>query len=208
MCKKAGIIDGRYKANMKTGNKNLEESVTKLMAKITVAGLVLVMFAGCSTGSRYADLDEFMAEIQSRPKPPMIPLPTFEPYQAFTYGAQALRSPFVPPVILPPGEEATRLANLGVKPPPNHVKQFLEKFSLASLMMVGTLARDDNIWALIKDGEDTVHMVKIGDYMGTNYGKVESIDDNRIDITEIVGDSNGGWARRPRTIVLTPAAGK
>ncbi|MDH5738250.1 MAG: pilus assembly protein PilP, partial [Gammaproteobacteria bacterium] len=85
--------------------------------------------------------------------------------------------------------------------------QYLEKFNITSLSMVGTLAKEDDIWALIKDAEGGVHMVRIGDYMGTNYGKVESIDDKRIDISEIVSDGHGGWLRRPRTIVLTEAGG-
>lgn len=162
--------------------------------------LVLLLIAGCSSGD-FTDLREFMAEVEQRPKGKIAPLPAFEAYQAFGYGAQSLRSPFVPPIVLPPKTDV-QMENIGVKPPPNHVKQFLEKFSIASLVMVGTLSKEDSIWALIKDSEGGVHRVQIGDYMGTNFGKVESIDDARIDITEIISDGQGGWLRRPRTIAL------
>jgi type IV pilus assembly protein PilP len=38
--------------------------------------------------------------------------------------------------------------------------------------------------------------------MGSQWGQIESIDDARIDITEIVSDGAGGWLRRPRSIEL------
>lgn len=174
--------------------------------RLIVVSLAMALLAGCSADSKYADLDKYMVEVQAREKPAIEPLPTFEPYQAFAYGAQALRSPFVPPLILPPDVEAERIANIGVTPPQNHVKQFLERFSLASLSMVGTMSRESEIWALIKDSDGGVHMVQIGDYLGANYGKVESIDDNRVDITEIVSDSHGGWLRRPRSIIMTQSS--
>ncbi|MCB1693939.1 MAG: pilus assembly protein PilP, partial [Pseudomonadales bacterium] len=47
-----------------------------------------------------------------------------------------------------------------------------------------------------------VHRVQVGDFMGTNWGKIESINDTRIDLTEIVSDGQGGWLRRPRTLEL------
>lgn len=160
-----------------------------------------LLISGCSSDSKYGDLREFMAEVERLPKGKVAPLPVFEPYQAFGYGAQTLRSPFTPPIVLPEKTREQQI-NIGVKPPPNHVKQFLEKFSIASLVMVGTLSKEDSIWALIKDSDGGIHRIQIGDYMGTNYGKVESIDDVRVDITEIVSDGQGGWLRRPRTIVL------
>lgn len=38
--------------------------------------------------------------------------------------------------------------------------------------------------------------------MGDQWGQIESIEDARIDITEIVSDGAGGWLRRPRTVEL------
>ena len=68
--------------------------------------------------------------------------------------------------------------------------------------MVGTLQQDDSTWALVQDDQGGVHRVQVGDYMGASWGKIESINDARIDITEIVTDGVGGWLRRPRTIEL------
>ncbi|MDZ7685176.1 MAG: pilus assembly protein PilP [Gammaproteobacteria bacterium] len=152
-----------------------------------------------------ADLRAFMKEVERRQYPPIRPLPEFEPYQPFTYGAANLRSPFEPPIVVPEPTEQ-QIANRGVKPPQNHVKQYLERFDLSNLSMVGTLQQDNSMWALIEDAEGGVHRVQVGDYMGTNYGQIESINDSRVDIVEIVSDGQGGWLRRPRSIGLASSS--
>jgi len=48
-----------------------------------------------------------------------------------------------------------------------------------------------------------VHRVTAGDYMGTNHGRIESIDDTRLELEEIVSDGAGGWLRRSRTVQLS-----
>jgi len=156
---------------------------------------------GCSNGDQFGDIRGFMAEVEGRPKGQIVPLPEFKPYQPFTYGAANRRSPFEPPVVVSP-KTAEQRKNIGVKPPKDHVKQYLERFSLASLAMVGTLQQNNATWALIEDNTGGVHRVQVGDYMGSQWGQIESIDDNRIDITEIVTDGASGWLRRPRTIEL------
>lgn len=162
---------------------------------------MIAFLTACSSGDQFADLRAFMAEVEKKPRGTIAPLPEFEPYQPFTYGAANLRSPFEPPIVVPPQTEEQR-RNIGVKPPQDHVKQYLERFNIAALTMVGTLQQDNSTWALIEDNTGGVHRVQVGDYMGTNWGKIESINDTRIDITEIVSDGQGGWLRRPRTIEL------
>ena len=101
-----------------------------------------------------------------------------------------------------PDRKESQKRNIGVTPPKDHVKQYLERFNLAVLSMVGTLQQENETWALIQDGDGGVHRVRVGDYMGSNWGKIDSINDARIDITEIVSDGGDGWLRRPRTIEI------
>ena len=158
-------------------------------------------FVACSSSGRYADIDAFMAEVESRPKGQIAPLPEFQPYQPFAYASSNLRSPFEPPIIIPPTPPGGN-ANLSVKPPENHVKQYLERFNLAALNMVGTLGREEETLALIKDSEGGVHPVRVGDYLGTNWGRIETITTSRVDIIEIVGDGKEGWLKRARALEL------
>jgi type IV pilus assembly protein PilP len=163
--------------------------------------LAMLLLAGCAGGDQFADLRDFMKEVEEKPRGTIAPLPEFESYTAFTYGAANKRSPFEPPVVVPP-RSSEQKKNLGVKPPLNHVKEYLERFQLASLAMVGTLQKDNSTFALIEDSQGGVHRVQVGDYMGDKWGQIESIEDARIDITEIVSDGAGAWLRRPRTVEL------
>ena len=51
-------------------------------------------------------------------------------------------------------------------------------------------------------GADSVHRVKVGDYLGRNHGRITGIEENRVDVVEIVPDGEGGWLERPRTLSL------
>jgi type IV pilus assembly protein PilP len=169
--------------------------------KLCVLMLATLLLAGCAAGDQFADIRNFMKEVENKPRGTIAPLPEFESYTAFTYGAANQRSPFEPPIVVAP-RTAEQKKNLGVKPPQNHAKEYLERFQLASLSMVGTLQKDNSTFALIEDSQWGVHRVKVGDYMGDKWGQIESIEDARIDITEIVSDGAGGWLRRPRTVEL------
>ena len=171
------------------------------MKKLLTICLMTGLLAGCGGGDQFADIRSFMPDVEQKPRGTIAPLPEFESYQAFTYGASNTRSPFEPPVIVPP-KTAEQKKNIGVKPPKNHVKQYLERFPLSALAMVGTLQKDNSTFALVEDSQGGVHRVQVGDYMGDKWGQIESIEDTRIDITEIVNDGAGGWLRRPRTVEL------
>lgn len=162
----------------------------------------LAALAGCAGGDRFADIREFMAEVESRPRERIAPLPEFEAYRPFAYGAADRRSPFEPSVVAQP-KTARRNRDAGVRPPENHVKQHLERFPLSALAMVGSLRKGDLVHALVQDTRGGVHRVQPGDYMGDRWGRVESIDDTSIHITEIVSDGAGGWLRSPRTLELS-----
>lgn len=174
-----------------------ESGIVRLVGTLSLVALI----AGCGGGDNVADLRQFMKDVEQKPKGGIAPLPEFEPYQAFTYSAANTRSPFEPPIIVPPKTEEQK-RNIGLKPPENHVKQYLERFPLSTLAMVGTLQKDNSTFALVEDSNGGVHRVKVGDYMGDKWGQIESIEDTRIDVTEIVSDGAGGWLRRPRTLEL------
>ncbi len=69
-----------------------------MRARLILSSLLLASLAGCGGGSDFADLQSYMDEVRARPKGTIEPLPKFQPYEAFTYSAASLRSPFQPPV--------------------------------------------------------------------------------------------------------------
>ncbi|MGP0171817.1 type 4a pilus biogenesis lipoprotein PilP [Pseudomonas sp. NCHU5208] len=157
------------------------------------------VLAGCGASSDFSDLRAYMDEVRARPKGSIEPLPTFQPYESFTYRAASLRSPFQPPIKI--DVVARQKGSKEIKPDESRVKQFLEGFNIETFEMVGTLRNDHELFALVS-GAGGVHRVKVGDYLGRNNGKIIAIDDSKIEVMEIVPDGEGGWLERPRSLPL------
>ncbi len=172
---------------------------TKPLIAVLIAG-VLMALVGCSSGNDFADIQAFMDEVNSRPKGTIDPLPPFEQVAPYAYQASNQRSPFEPPVVLKKVERDN--GGVQVTPDFNRVKQFLEQFTITQLAMVGTLAQGQRHFGLVKDGDGGVHRVQTGDYMGSDHGQIQSVDDAAIELIEIVPDGTGGWVERARTVSL------
>lgn len=164
-----------------------------------VAPLMGVLFlVGCGQASQQ-DLVDFMEEAKRRPKGQIEPLPTFSPYQPFAYSAMTLRSPFEKPI---PVDETAAKGGRTVVPDFTREKEFLERFNVTALKMVGTIEKAGKLWALIDNGERDVVPVTVGNYLGLNHGKIITTSPSQIEVMEIVGDGSNGWVERPRIIKL------
>jgi len=172
-------------------------SLPRLLVLIIASGTLL---AACSA-QNFSDLDAFMASKRERPGGVIAPIPTFKAYEAFSYGATTLRSPFDRPVEV--REIAQLQAISAIKPDESRSKEFLEQFTFDSLSMVGTLERDDGNWILIRDPEGGVHRVTLGNFLGRHHGKIVEMTDTYVAVVEIVSDgTKDGWVERPRAIKL------
>ena len=158
----------------------------------------MLALVGCGQSSQQ-DLVNFMEETKRRPKGQIEPLPTFSPYQPFTYSAMTLRSPFEKPI---PVDESAAKGGRAVAPDLAREKEFLEGFNITSLKMVGTISKGGQLWALIDDGAKSVVPATVGNYLGMNHGKIISTTSSQIEVMEIVGDGSNGWVERPRIIKL------
>lgn len=174
-------------------------------SRLILCGMVLLGLAGCGAGNDFSDLQAFMDEVRARPKGSIEPAPKFQPYEPFTYGASALRSPFQPPVKI--DLESRSKGSKDIRPDETRVKQFLEGFNIEQFEMVGTLANKEGQFALVK-GAGGVHRIRVGDYLGRNDGRIVSIEEGKVDVVEIVPDGEGGWLERPRTLALKERVGK
>jgi type IV pilus assembly protein PilP len=155
---------------------------------------VAVVLAGCGGGN--ADLASYVAEVKSRPAPPLDPLPVMQQFETFEYAAQDLRDPFSNPN---PDEGA---ASNGLRPDPSRPKEPLESFPLDGLDMVGTLGEGGTLVGLIMDPERVIHRVNVGNYMGQTDGRITSISEDRIELIELAPDGNGGWIERRADVAL------
>jgi len=165
-----------------------------------VVGTALVLvLAGCGVSNDFSDLQSYMDEVRARPKGSIEPLPKFQPYEAFTYSAAAMRSPFQPPVKIDLARQ--QKGSKDIKPDETRVKQFLEGFNIETFEMVGTLSNEGGMFALVR-GAGGVHRIRVGDYLGRNNGRIVAINENAIEVVEVVPDGEGGWLERPRSLAL------
>jgi len=169
-------------------------STRLLLSIFFIASLV-----GCDANSEFVDLQTYMDEVRARPKGSIEPLPKFQPYEAFTYNAGGMRSPFQKPVKI---DVATQQkGSKDIKPDEARVKQFLEGFNIEVFEMAGTLSDSVGVFGLVQ-GAGGVYRVKVGDYLGRNHGRIVSVTESKIDVVEIVPDGEGGWLERPRSLAL------
>ncbi|MFZ5724495.1 MAG: pilus assembly protein PilP [Pseudomonadota bacterium] len=161
---------------------------------------MVVGLPGCATDNEFADLKKKLEDIRLRPRGAIDPPPEFKAQPTYTYAAHKLRSPF-----LPPSEEAL-LPDTDVQaaaPDLTRPREYLEQFNIEALKMVGTMQRPGGaIEAIIQDGEGQTQRVRVGNYLGKNFGRVVAIEETRVSVAEIVPDGHDGWVERPRTIRL------
>ena len=73
--------------------------------------------------------------------------------------------------------------------------QWLERFALDQLQLVGQLMQDGQRVALIKAAQ-RIHQVKVGHYLGPHGGRVLSIEEQALILREIFQDEAGQWQQR------------
>jgi type IV pilus assembly protein PilP len=163
--------------------------------------MLLGLLSACGA-SEMNDLKQFVKDKSERPGGLIEPIPTFTAYEAFAYSAAGMRSPFDRPI------EVVELTALrlrsSVAPDRTRPREFLEQFSVDSLLLVGRLERQGVEWALLRDPSGGIHRVREGSYVGPDHGKVVDIGSGYVAIMEIVTDgTSNGWVERPRTLELS-----
>ncbi|SIS43748.1 type IV pilus assembly protein PilP [Neptunomonas antarctica] len=169
-----------------------------------VVGIMVSLVSGCIWVEDTADLSKFVSDVQAKPKGKIEPLPTFKSYNSFVYQGASLRDPFEPLVRVVSTVANFEQDNNSLQPDQDRPRSYLEQFSFDQLLMVGTIGKadEDFFWALLLDDNHEIHRVKVGDYLGLDFGRVVAVSDQQLDVVEIISNGRGGWMKRPRTIEL------
>jgi len=175
---------------------------SKHALQLGMAVVLALSLSGCIWVDEIDDLRGYTREQQARPSGKIEPLPTFKPYESFVYEGSSLRDPFRP-LVKSHGLREKVLDN-GVKPDIDRPSEYLEEFSVDELGMVGIITQPggSTLWALIKDPNNEVHRVHLGNYLGNDYGEIVEISERGLELVEIISNGRGGWMQRPRTLSL------
>lgn len=163
--------------------------------RLLFASFLAVSLTACGGGDM-EDLQQFMAEAGKDMQGKIEPLPQIKPYEPFSYDAFNLPDPFKPRKLSPSGGGG------GLQPDLTRPKEALEAYSLETLKMVGMVSKKGGIHAVVAAPDKSVYHVRVGNYLGQNFGLITRITDTEITLKEIVQDSAGDWAERTSTLTL------
>jgi type IV pilus assembly protein PilP len=134
--------------------------------------------------------------------PPLQPPRKFDP-QPYT-SAQAV-DPFSNQKLSVALKAEARAPNSLLSSELNRRREPLESYPLDSMIMVGSVTKLGQPYALLRV-DNLLYQVKVGDYLGQNYGRITRIAETEITLREIVQDAAGEWIERPATLQLQERA--
>ena len=165
--------------------------------------------AACDNGEQRG-LQQELAQLTKDARGKVDPLPQIKPYKPVSYTSAELIDPFSVAKIAEAPKANEKGMSVGDKLYQFHKdrpKEPLEAYPLDNLKMVGTLQQKGRVFGLVK-ADQALYRVKVGNYMGQNYGVVTRISDSDITLKELIQDGSGDWSERVTTISLQEAEAK
>jgi type IV pilus assembly protein PilP len=177
------------------------------MCKPGLQGLALAMVLGTVVGctAEQTELRDWMDQKRREVKPNVAPLQPPKKFDPQPYTSTQAVDPFSNQKLTVALKQEARQPNSMLSAELNRRKEALEAFPLDSMSMVGSVNRQGKPFALLKV-DALLYQVKVGDYLGQNYGRITRISETEIALREIVQDAAGEWIERPATLQLQERA--
>jgi type IV pilus assembly protein PilP len=163
-----------------------------------------MVLVGCGSSSE-DDIRQWMLEERNQTRPQVKPITApkqFTP-EAYTNGA-TLEPCSILKLTQAFKRDSSQAAANGALVAPELLrrKEPLESFPLDSMSMVGSIVKAGQPVALLKV-DSLLYQVKLGSYLGQNYGRVTKVNETEVILREIVQDAGGEWIERVATLQLT-----
>jgi type IV pilus assembly protein PilP len=173
----------------------------KLSRLLLVSGAAAAL-AGCGWSSQ-TEIQQWMAETKATMKPNAQPVPEPKEFTPQAYDTRAQVDPFdAQKILMAVARQAqARASASAIKPDLDRRRETLEGFPLDQVRMVGMMRQTGTNVALVETN-GTTHMVRVGNYVGQNFGLVTRINETEVQLKEIVQDAAGEWVERPARLEL------
>lgn len=155
-------------------------------------------------GSSQGELQRWMDEQKNSIKPNVVKVAEPKTYTPQEYAKLDQMEPFNPQKLVAGvkadvtrGDASSEL----IAPELNRRKESLENLPLDLMSYVGRLEKKDQSAALLRV-DRLLYQIKVGAYLGQNYGKIIKITESELVIREIVQDAAGEWIERMATLRL------
>ncbi|MFY0989420.1 pilus assembly protein PilP [Halomonas sp. C05BenzN] len=162
-------------------------------------GAVLLWLAGCAD-PQLGSLDRDLSAIRNDPgQVPRVELPEIPEYEPVPYDEADRRSPFI--AQLPEAEQPPR-GSEELAPDLERPREALEAYGLGELDLVGTLQVGGQPSALVRAPDGQVHRLRVGNHLGSDFGRIVSITEASVQLVEVVPTGRGGWIERSTRLTL------
>lgn len=161
------------------------------------------LLAACSANQE--ELRGWMDQQRREVKPNVTPLEAPKKFDPQPYTSAAAVDPFSTQKLSVAIKQESNQPNSLLASELNRRKEPLESYPLDSMSMVGSVARGAQPFALLRV-DNLLYQVKVGDYLGQNYGRVTRIAESEVTLREIVQDAAGEWIERPASLQLQERA--
>jgi type IV pilus assembly protein PilP len=171
--------------------------------------LVALCAALGACSGEHEDLKQWMADSTKDMRGNIPKLPEVKPYEPVPYDVESLVDPFKASKLEPdkgrqgPGKGGAFQPDFDARELRNSL---LEKYPVESLKMIGYLNVNRQPIAVI-EVDKKVKQVKVGEYVGLDFGMVTRITDNEVVLRELIQDSAGDWSERTSSLYLQSKEG-
>ncbi len=169
--------------------------------------LLLLLLAGSLAGcvsSQEDDIRLWMVQERNQTKPRVAPISAPKQFIPEPYTNASAIEPFSNQKLTQAlKRDSSQAASNGalVAPELARRKEPLEAFPLDSMALVGSIVKAGLPVALVKV-DNLLYQVKLGNYLGLNFGRVTKINETEVTLREIVQDAVGEWIERAATLQL------
>jgi type IV pilus assembly protein PilP len=181
-------------------------SAPRLLRLRAASAAAAVLLAGCGASDE-TELRQWMTTVKQSTRVTTQPVPPPKEFTPFVYDSGGAVEPFDPQKILMAvaRQQQARASASAVKPDLERRREVLEGFPLDQIRMVGMM-RQGGINVALLETNGATHMVRVGNYLGQNFGVVTRITETELQLKEIVQDAAGEWVERPAKLELQTAA--
>jgi type IV pilus assembly protein PilP len=165
--------------------------------------LLPLLLLGCAA-EEHQDLRQWMRDEAKGMKGKVAPLPEITAFPVVSYETESLTPPFAAGKIVTLEVAADKSAPDRTRP-----QQPLEIFPLEDLKIMGVIMAGTVPYALIQTPPpNKPKHVRVGEYMGRNFGKITAITTDGITVLESVKDTNGAWVTQEKLLLVPKEGGR
>lgn len=164
--------------------------------------LLVALLAACGDGDN-EDIKKWMAEASKDMRGRVEKIDEPKKFEPFKYESDKAIDPFNGQKVTALVDEARKAPKAvgGPRPDLSRRKEVLESFPIENLRMVGAMQQKGAFYAIIK-ADANLHRVKVGNYLGQNFGKITNITETEVTVQEMIEDGSGEYVYRDSTLVL------